>query len=484
MKKAMFYLIGNILPLIMVMCLIASCKKQQLEVNKEEKISLKSLKMAVNPAVASASSIRKVGYMSGDLVSTLDTFVTSQYTDIVLGFPRDASGNYTVPADIAQGISRAHNAGVRMYYCIGSYDPNGYENTQINSNRTAYISTLRKFLTNGNFDGLALDFEGSALTTNFSPFLVQLSDSLHLYGKKLSIAIASYQSNSVSQAAYNSLDNVDVMCYDYNGSTPQPHAPFTRFVTDFNTFKSKVPAAKINMGIPFYAWTYDNNGAKNQLGYANLISLNPNAYAVNYIYTNWHNYYDGFPVLRQKIPFLQQQGCGGLMVFHVSLDTRDQTSLIRFINYLAANPNDAGFDPTIKHAFQNVNSGKILDVAGASTVNGANLQQNSLSSSLAQRWTIANLGGGQFCFINFNSGQVMSVYGGSTSNGANLVQWPWGYSANQKFKLSPDEKGYYRIDNVNSNQSVSVYGGSTSDGANIVQWPWGNSDNQKWIIIK
>jgi GH18 family chitinase len=495
MKIKAFYSMKGTLALVAVALLFASCKK--VLVTNEETNGLSTKRSVTNiKALLPGGNTRTVGYFSthttgnADWGKWIDSINVEQYSDVILAFINpDASGNFTLTPSITQAITKSHNAGVsRVFFGIASSSPTSDVSNQVNNNRANFISNIRKFLTNNNLEGVDLDFEGSGLISNFNPFVIQLADTLNLYSKKISVAIARWQANSISAAAYNRIDYLNVMSYD-NGSqtSPGPHSSFSSFTTDFTTFKPKMGnnSSKINMGIPAYAWQYVNGTLNNQVGYGGIVGLYPTANAVNYYSPNpttkW--YYDGFPMIRQKIPYCQQQGIGGIMIWHVMADSRGNKSLIKFINYCLNNPNNQGFDPTSSYRFKNLNSGKYMDVAAASMSNGANVQQESYnSSSASQRWVPTNLGNGQFKFINANSGLALEAYGLSTANGVNIDQWSWGFGNNQKFTLVADGLGYYKVTNVNSGNVVETYGASTADGVNIDVWGWGDGPNQKWLI--
>src|SRR6185295_15551142 len=71
-----------------------------------------------------------------------------------------------------------------------------------------------------------------------------------------------------------------------------------------------------------------------------------------------------------------------------------------------------------------------------------------------------------------NSGKVLDVNGASTTQGTRVIQWPWNTGANQQWRFERQSDGSYRITNINSGQALDISGGSTADGAMVVQWPW------------
>ncbi|MFJ8113974.1 glycosyl hydrolase family 95 catalytic domain-containing protein [Streptomyces sp. NPDC096132] len=129
----------------------------------------------------------------------------------------------------------------------------------------------------------------------------------------------------------------------------------------------------------------------------------------------------------------------------------------------------------------NRKSGKVLDVSGASTSNGAAVIQYAWSGSANQRWKLVPDYDGSFRLSNVNSGKVLDNPGGSTSAGTALDQYADTNSGNQWWKLVPSATdGYYRLVNIKSGLCADVQSGSTADGAKIIQWSTNGGANQDW----
>jgi regulation of enolase protein 1 (concanavalin A-like superfamily) len=129
-------------------------------------------------------------------------------------------------------------------------------------------------------------------------------------------------------------------------------------------------------------------------------------------------------------------------------------------------------------------SGKALDVTGASTADGANVEQWTYSGGTNQQWTLTNLGSGQYKIIGVGSGKSLDVANNSTADGANIDIWPYSGSNNQRFTFTPTSAGYFRITPVNSGKALDVANGSTADGANVDQWTYNGGNNQQWRFVE
>ncbi|WP_331726630.1 RICIN domain-containing protein [Streptomyces uncialis] len=129
----------------------------------------------------------------------------------------------------------------------------------------------------------------------------------------------------------------------------------------------------------------------------------------------------------------------------------------------------------------NVNSGKALTVSGASTDNGANVDQwTYYPSQPNQHWHLADTGNGH-SLTNANSGKALTVHGATTDDGANVDQWTYKNQANQHWHLEDTGNGY-KLTNANSGKALTVHGASTDDGGNVDQWSDAGYTNQRWYI--
>jgi thermitase len=118
----------------------------------------------------------------------------------------------------------------------------------------------------------------------------------------------------------------------------------------------------------------------------------------------------------------------------------------------------------------NVNSNKCLDVTGASTANGANIQQWSCSTADQQKWRIEPVSAGVYKLKAMHSGRVMGVGAGSAADGAKVIQWDDVGVTNQQWLIQVSGSGYKLVNN-NSKKCLDVYNFSTADGIQLQQWP-------------
>ena len=131
----------------------------------------------------------------------------------------------------------------------------------------------------------------------------------------------------------------------------------------------------------------------------------------------------------------------------------------------------------------NRKSGKTLDVASASTANGANILQWGGTGATNQRWTLTQLSGGYYSIIGVQSGRSLEVYQSGTADGAEVTIWDNSGATNQQWQFISTGNGYYRIVNRNSGKDLDVAGQSEDNGANIAQWGYWGGENQQWGLL-
>ncbi|UWM50307.1 RICIN domain-containing protein [Streptomyces carpaticus] len=151
---------------------------------------------------------------------------------------------------------------------------------------------------------------------------------------------------------------------------------------------------------------------------------------------------------------------------------------------LSASAEAAAVDTDAWYVLVNRNSGKALDVAGASTTDGAALQQWTRHDGTNQQWQFVDAGNGFYRLKARHSDKVLDIAGASTADGAAVQQWADHNGANQQFRLADSDPDHVRLINRGSGKAVEVRDASTADGGGIIQYAdWGGT-NQQWRMIK
>jgi len=127
-------------------------------------------------------------------------------------------------------------------------------------------------------------------------------------------------------------------------------------------------------------------------------------------------------------------------------------------------------------------SGKLLEVLGALTTDGAPVGQWGATAHPTQVWTLTPASGGHQV-VNRNSGKLLEIPSASTAEGTDAVQWTSNGHATQRWNLGLSG-GWWTLTNQNSSRVLEITSGSTADGA-IAQQATGNgTTRQQWRLIK
>lgn len=80
-------------------------------------------------------------------------------------------------------------------------------------------------------------------------------------------------------------------------------------------------------------------------------------------------------------------------------------------------------NPSTYYTIQNVNSGLLADVSGASTSDGASVVQWQSDGGTNQQWKFVPVTGQLHKIVNRNSGNALNIGNGSHARGTTLEQW-------------------------------------------------------------
>jgi lysophospholipase L1-like esterase len=134
-----------------------------------------------------------------------------------------------------------------------------------------------------------------------------------------------------------------------------------------------------------------------------------------------------------------------------------------------------------KYKLINVNSGKALDVSGAGTVNGTNVQIYTDNGTGAQNWQLVDVGNGNYKLINTGSGKLLDTGSGS-SPGQNVQIWQDNGSVAQQWRLIDIGGGYYKL--INKGLALDVAASGVANGSNVQLNTDNGSISEKWQLIR
>ncbi|MER6955961.1 RICIN domain-containing protein [Streptomyces sp. NPDC000618] len=142
----------------------------------------------------------------------------------------------------------------------------------------------------------------------------------------------------------------------------------------------------------------------------------------------------------------------------------------------------ATIDTSAYYRLVSVAGGKVLDVAGKSTADGAAVIQYKDNGGANQQWRLKTAGDGYYELVNRKSGKVLEVKGASTANKAAVDQAADTGAAHQQWKIGELDGGAVKVVNRKSGKVLDVAGKSTADGAAVIQYKDNGGANQQWKL--
>ncbi|MFT3771131.1 MAG: RICIN domain-containing protein [Minicystis sp.] len=126
--------------------------------------------------------------------------------------------------------------------------------------------------------------------------------------------------------------------------------------------------------------------------------------------------------------------------------------------------------------------GRCVDVHGASTADGARVDQWDCVEQDNERFYLRRTTDGYYNIVAKHSGKCLDIYAVSTADGASLVQWTCNGGDNQKFRFHYIDDNTYEIIPKHSGKCLDVTGWGIPQGAEIQQWPCGGVANQLFYL--
>jgi hypothetical protein len=129
-------------------------------------------------------------------------------------------------------------------------------------------------------------------------------------------------------------------------------------------------------------------------------------------------------------------------------------------------------------------SNKALDAAWGGKSQGTNIQSYTVNGSDAQTFTLTLDGGtGFYTISNPVSGLVLDVEGASSASGANVQLWAPNQTKAQMWTLVDAGNGSYMVYNAVAGMALDLQWAGTADATNVWAYAPNGTDAQKWLII-
>lgn len=235
------------------------------------------------------------------------------------------------PAKLRSLVARAHTSGVAVLIAVGGWsggpiDPAFEALAADPHTRSAFIDNMVAFVDQYQLDGVDIDWEYPRAESagNFTALMRELHDALRPRAKLLTAAVVSEGEHAagIAPEVFALVDWLGIMAYDGG----EPHANLEWSIASLQFWLQRgLPAAKAVLGVPLYARPGES------FSYAQAVAADPaNATRDCATVGGRVGCYNGLDTVRKKAEHALQHA-GGVMVWELSQDTADDTSLIAAI---------------------------------------------------------------------------------------------------------------------------------------------------------
>lgn len=291
---------------------------------------------ATGGAVGAGDAFRIIGYKESWTDNDLSHIQFDKLTHINYAFalPNDDGTFQAVPEEAHMDalVTRAHAAGVTVSLAFGGWnsgDDSAFHSlASTASRRSTFADAAFDYVEAHNLDGVDIDWEYPEEETaaDYTALMAQLSARLKPAGKLLSAAVGSgsWIAAGIAPDCYQYFDYLMIMAYD-DDSTNHSTYEFAASSLDMWLTTKAAPASKLVLGVPFYSSNY--------VYYSTIVAQNSAAAQLD---QSNGEYYNGIPTIRRKTE-LAMQRASGVMIWELTQDTNDATSLLSTI-YATAHP--------------------------------------------------------------------------------------------------------------------------------------------------
>ena len=224
-------------------------------------------------------------------------------------------------------VGLAHAAGVLVSISVGGWndgDDSAFHDLADDAGtRTAFVDNLAAFVADHGLDGADIDWEYPDPGDSADQYVLlmdELATRLHDDGKILTAAVVAgpWNGDGIADEVFGIVDFLNLMAYD--GGTP--HSPYSLAEQSLDYWRGRgLPQGKAVLGVPFY-------GRDPYTSYADLVAMDPDAPSKDQV---GDIHYNGIPTIQAKTALAAGDG-SGIMIWELSMDTTDETSLLRAIH--------------------------------------------------------------------------------------------------------------------------------------------------------
>jgi len=198
--------------------------------------------------------------------------------------------------------------------------------------RDNFIANAVQYLINNNLDGIDYDWENDGFNSternNYSLLVRDTSLAFEPYDFTVCIDVVTWR-NEIDNWAIAYLDWLNLMGYD---AGPPDHTSFQDHLDVISTWESRgAPREKLVAGTGFYGWKGSDWSASYEY-YLIMEYWNPGPEVDMIYFPDGDVGFCGINTTQQKMQHVIDNGYGGIMIWNLAHDTRDDDSLLKALD--------------------------------------------------------------------------------------------------------------------------------------------------------
>ncbi len=196
--------------------------------------------------------------------------------------------------------------------------------------RKKFVEKIAEYVHENKLNGVDFDWEFPQNEAEFHNYISLLEEVKTDFGPKgLTVSVALSPDSDFPLKEYAVVDRIHIMSYDR-----QPHhSTYEQTVQDLQKFiDAGIPRKKLVLGVPFYGRAISPSYTEE--AYTDIMAKYhpaPGVDEINGIYFN------GVDTIKRKTCLAINEKIGGVMIWELAQDTRDDTSLLKSIRQAAMN---------------------------------------------------------------------------------------------------------------------------------------------------
>ncbi len=290
-----------------------------------------------------------VGYLPYYRFDIADKIDFTKITHLNLAFlnPEDTLGNLSIggrnPSNVVV-MALAANPALKVIVSLGGGAiseqwERAYNKFLSPEHRTEFVSMLTEYVVNNDFDGIDVDLEWQHVNENYSPFVLELRDSIHARGKLITAALpGTHRYADLTQDALDAFDFINLMAYDergpWNPDNPGPHSDYELAVGSIAFWRGEgVGDERLVLGVPFYGWDFINRNDVRAFTFGSIVAEDT---LLAYVDQDGQRYYNGIRTIQKKT-LLALEEVSGIMIWEIGQDAfgwGGRYSLLNAIDYV------------------------------------------------------------------------------------------------------------------------------------------------------